>query len=220
MVFDIRFRENFKIFVAGPSDSGKTTFVVDLIKNIHHVAVSPPNKIMYYYTEWQSKFDDMKSMGIVNLFIKDDDDISFELEKMSETNKLMVIFDDMMNSANIHYIAQLFSVTARHRNISAVFLSQKMFVNNDYFRQISQNSDYFVVFKNPRNLSEIQSLSSQMTPGDMSLTQIYRAATVEPYSYLLINFTQQCIPQLKFLGEIFKKDGVVRVFVLTNCSVK
>ena len=36
--FDIRLKENFKLFISGPSRCGKTVFVSKLIENIHTFA--------------------------------------------------------------------------------------------------------------------------------------------------------------------------------------
>ena len=102
----------------------------------------------------------------------------------------LVIFDDLIGSSSLKSIANLFTVDARHMNMSMVFLTQKMFVNCEHFRQISQNCDYFAIFKNPRNSSEIRTLAQQMTPGNLILVQIYMEATKMPFSYLFINLTQ------------------------------
>ncbi len=48
-----------------------------------------------------------------------------------------------------------------------------MFVNDEYFRQISQNCDYFFLFKNPRNSAEIRTLAQQVTPGTLHLIKIF-----------------------------------------------
>ena len=123
----------------------------------------------------------------------------------------MVILDDLIGSNSLQNIANLFTVDARHLNISMVFLTQRLFVNDEYFRQISQNSDYFCLFKNPRNSSEIRSLAQQMTPGNMLLVDIYQDATVKPFSYLFINLTQECDYRVKYLSDLF--DGSVKVYV-------
>ena len=83
----------------------------------------------------------------------------------------------MIGSSSPKSIANLFTVDARHMILSMVFLTQKMFVNDESFRQISQNCGYFAIFKNPRNSSEIRALAQQMTPGNMILVQIYMDAT-------------------------------------------
>ena len=48
MVFDLRLKANFKIFLSGPSGCGKTTFINDLVKNLHQISVSPPSKVIYF----------------------------------------------------------------------------------------------------------------------------------------------------------------------------
>ena len=107
------------------------------------------------------------------------------------------------NSINLPSLAELYTVYGRHLGLSLAFLSQKMFVNNEFFRQISQNSDYFIVFKNPRNFSEIRTLASQLTPSTMELINIFKKATLLPYSYLFINLTQECPPEVKYLSQFF-----------------
>ena len=44
---DIRLKENFKLFVSGPSRCGKTVFVAKLIENIKSFAKQPPTLIIY-----------------------------------------------------------------------------------------------------------------------------------------------------------------------------
>ena len=50
--FDIRLKENFKLFVSGPSRCGKTVFVSKLIENIQLFAKQPPRSIIYVYKIW------------------------------------------------------------------------------------------------------------------------------------------------------------------------
>ena len=54
-VFDIRLKENFKLFLSGPSRCGKTVFVAKLIENIQSFAKQPPTSIIYVYKVWQDK---------------------------------------------------------------------------------------------------------------------------------------------------------------------
>ena len=98
------------------------------------------------------------------------------------------------------------------------FLGQRMFVNDEYFRQISQNCDYFCLFKNPRNSSEIRTLAQQMTPGNMVLVDIYQDATERPFTYLFINLTQECNAEVKCLSNLF--DGTIYVYVNVGRSFK
>ena len=210
-MFDVRLKENFKLFVSGPSRCGKTFFIADLLQNITKFAKQPPTLIIYVYKVWQIKFDEMKSL--VHIFLEDQADVVDKIKEYATGAPTLVVFDDMINSKSLTTLAPLFTVDARHMNMSLVFLTQRMFVNDEYFRQISQNCDYFIIFKNPRNSAEIRTLAQQITPGSLHLINIYIEATKDPFSYLFINLTQECKPQVKFLSQLFKKDNIVKCFV-------
>ena len=209
-MYDVRLKENFKLFISGPSRCGKTFFISELLENIGTFAKEPPETILYVYKVWQSKFDEMKS--IVHGFIEDNENIIQQIKEIALGQRIFVIFDDLINSKSLVDIATLFTVDGRHMNMSMAFLTQRMFVNNEYFRQISQNSDYFCIFKNPRNSSEIRTLAQQLTPGSLDLIEIYKEATKNPFSYLLINLTQECDPNVKYLSHVFDENHSLKVY--------
>ena len=210
--FDIRLKENFKLFISGPSRCGKTFFVSDLIENIEAFSKQPPSTIIYVYKVWQTKFDEMRS--IVHMFIPDNENIVNQLKDLVIGQPIFVIFDDLLNSNSLADISNLFTVDGRHMNMSMAFITQRMFVNNEHFRQISQNCDYFCVFKNPRNSSEIRTLAQQLTPGSLDLVDVYMEATKDPFTYLFINLTQECPPKVKYLSRLFDWDHSCKAWVI------
>ena len=133
-MFDVRLKENFKLFISGPSRCGKTFFVADLLQNINTFAKQPPSQVVYIYKVWQSKFDEMRN--IVHIFMQDDKNIVDKIKEYATGVPMLVVFDDMINSASLGDLAPLFTVDARHMNMSLVFLTQRMFVNDEHFRQI------------------------------------------------------------------------------------
>ena len=209
-MFDVRLKENFKLFISGPSRCGKTFFVADLLQNIQTFAKQPPSLVVYIYKVWQSKFDEMGN--VVHIFLEDQKNIVDKIKEYATGSPILVVFDDMINSSSLSELAPLFTVDARHMNMSLVFLTQRMFVNDEYFRQISQNCDYFIIFKNPRNSSEIRTLAQQITPGSLHLINMYIEATKEPFSYLFINLTQECPPEIKYLSQFFMRENSVKCF--------
>ena len=210
---DIRFKENFKIFVCGPSRCGKTVFIKDLLQNIPSITKQNISKVIYVYKVWQQIFEDMKLQGLVHFFLREEENIVEKIKKLSFGQYSLVIFDDLINSKNLEEISNLFIVDGRHSNYSMIFTSQRMFVYNEYFRQISNNCDYIVVFKNPRNYSEIRTLAQQLTPMSLDLLEIYTKATKDPFTYLLINLTQECNEDVKFLSHLFDYDHYVKTYV-------
>ena len=215
--YDIRLTTNFKMFVCGPSRCGKTLFVSKLIQNMSTFTKSPPQKIIYVYKVWQSIFDELQNNNIV--FIKEQDDLTEKLRDVSFGESSLIIFDDLINSKCLEDIANLFVVDGRHSNYSMIYLSQRMFVNNDYFRQISNNCDYLVIFRNPRNYSEIRILAQQITPINLDLIQIYSKACKSPFSYLFINLTQECDERVKYLSHIFDSDNYLKCYIDSKESI-
>ena len=97
-MYDIRLKENFKIFISGPSRCGKTTFVIDLIDNIFNISSTPPTFIIYVFKVWQYKFDEMTK---VNIFLEDDESIVEKIMGYSRGQPLLIIFHDMINSKSL-----------------------------------------------------------------------------------------------------------------------
>ena len=206
--YDIRLKENFKLFINGPSRSGKTFFLKDFIQNMDIFCKSPPKITTLVYKVFQPIYLDLN----VDYLRMDCDNLKEKLLELARGESMLVIFDDLINSSSLPNIANLFVVDGRHSNLSMIFLSQKLFIKNDYFRQISQNSDYYMLFKNPRNSQEIQTLSHQMTPGKKHLITYYKEATKNPFSYLFINLTQECKERVKYLSHLFNQAHIVNAY--------
>lgn len=211
---DLRLIENFKLFIGGPSRCGKTFFVVNLVQNLTSICQSVPTNIIYVYKVWQPKYDEIK--GFVRVYLKEQEGLIDKIRNLCSEEETLVIFDDLINSKTLKEIADLFVVDGRHLNMSIIFLSQRLFVNDEYFRQISGNCDYFCVFRNPRKVNEIRELAKQLTPGGLELLDIYKMATHEPYSYLFINLTQECPDILKYTSHLFNYDHYIKVYVNKN----
>ena len=58
-MYDVRLKENFKVFISGPSRCGKTVFVSNLLERINEFAKMPPTRVIYVYKVWQPKYDEM-----------------------------------------------------------------------------------------------------------------------------------------------------------------
>ena len=209
-MYDLRLIENFKLFIGGPSRCGKTFFVANLVQNLTSICKSVPTNIIYVYKVWQPKYDEIR--GFVRVYLKEQEGLIDKIRNLCSEEATLVIFDDLINSKTLKEIADLFVVDGRHLNMSIIFLSQRLFVNDEYFRQISGNCDYFCVFRNPRKVNEIRELAKQLTPGGLDLLDIYKMATHEPYSYIFINLTQECPDILKYTSHLFNYDNYIKVY--------
>lgn len=69
-----------------------------------------------------------------------------------------------------------------------LYLVQNVFHQGKNSRTISLNANYIVLFKNPRDKLQINTLAQQMYPGRKSYCMdSYEDATKEPFSYLIVD---------------------------------
>lgn len=213
--FNLQLIENFKLVIFGPSRSGKTQFLSDLLKNLEEITQEKPVDVFYIFTAWQDSLAELKTNGLVTTFLQGESDIESKLNKYLKPNvKSLVIFDDQAtNKKVVEYVAHLFSIEARHKSLSVIYVSQKIF-DGENVRNIRRNSDYICVFKCPQDCLDIKNLSRQMTRGGKLLQNIYEHVTKnEPYTYVFMDVTQRAVDKIKFRSHIFEEKGLIRTYV-------
>ena len=79
-------------------------------------------------------------------------------------------------------------------------------------RTISLNTHYMVMFKNPRDATQIRTLACQMYPEKPRfLTDAYRDATSMPYGYLLVNLRPDACDALRLQTDVFEEHPTAYV---------
>jgi hypothetical protein len=76
----------------------------------------------------------------------------------------LIVLDDLMDSAFSSKVSELFTNRSHHRNISLILITQNLFHQGPSSRDISLNSMYIAVFKNPRDKTKIVHLARQVYP--------------------------------------------------------
>jgi len=186
---DVRFQHPFTCIVAGPTSSGKSVFVSKLIEHVTSMVNPPPERIVWHYAEWQSHFETLPN-------------VEFE-EGIKRT---LVVIDDLMNETN-RTVTNLFTKGSHHRNLSVIYIVQNLFNQNKEHRTISLNSHYLVVFKSPRDNSQIIHLAKQAYPARPKVLQeAFLDATSKPYGYLLLDFKQQTDENYRLRTQIFPNE--------------
>ena len=56
---DPRWQHPFTCIVAGPTGCGKTTFVARLLRNASAMIDPPPERVTWYYGEWQTAYENL-----------------------------------------------------------------------------------------------------------------------------------------------------------------
>jgi len=120
----------------------------------------------------------------------------------------LIVLDDLMDSAYSTKVCQLFTKGSHHRNISLVLITQNLFHQVPSSRDISLNSKYIVVFKNPRDKTQIVHLARQVYPENISSFQkTYLDVCKDPHSYLFLDFTLSINSLLRFRTKIYPGEN-------------
>lgn len=193
----------FTMIVAGASQSGKTVFTKNLLLHLNQLVDKCPEIIIISYGDSCKQYEDLKGK-IENLRFRQG--LSFDVPE----NSLIVIDDQMSSVVASGKIADLFIQKVHSRNISIILLQQNLFPQGKFGRDIRLNTHYFVIFKSPTFLSQINYLQRTLFPQYKSfLVDAYTDATKNPYSYLFLSLHARSNDLLRVRSEVLPGEDQI-----------
>lgn len=205
------FRHPCTVLISGPTGSGKTRFVQKVL--VSQLIQPPPQRIVWVYGEWQRAYAELQLSHKIE-FIHD---VIPPLESFSASERNLLVLDDQMDKVRDSVIVEkYFTQGSHHRNITVFALNQNAFAKGKSMRTISLNSRVSVLFKNPRDISQVRALGVLMFAKDPNfLVKAYEDATKDsPYGYLIIDAQRDTPDQFRVISNIFPDE--TQVVYLTN----
>jgi hypothetical protein len=192
----VPFYHPFTGVCSGPTGSGKTQLMKNIILNIDKMMVPIPGKIIWYYAETQPQLE--QELGHMVEFREG----MPELSEFSGEIPILIIVDDFMSECNAD-IGKMFTKGSHHRNLSVWFLMQNFFHQGKEIRNITLNAHYIILFKNPRDIQQLGVLARQMLSRDYRvMEEAFKDATSVPHGYLLIDLKQQTLDHQRIRTNI------------------
>ena len=189
------FMHPFTCMVSGPTSSGKSTFISKLLELSHEKIYPAPEKVIWCYSQWQPLYDSMIESVEFHQGMPDNIDSSV---------RNLLILDDLMSDVD-ESVTELFTKGSHHRNISVIYIVQNLFHQGKEHRTISLNCQYMVLFKNPRDASQINHLARQMYPQNSAyMSDVYNEATKSPFGYLFVDVRQETEENLRLRSNILE----------------
>lgn len=210
---DVRWKHPWAALVAGPSSSGKTTFVKKFLRYLHLLSDMEFSEIIFYFSEWQPTYKELAETKKIDFREGVPRGSDFE----NSDQPRLVIIDDLMTEIDKN-VVNVFTRASHHRNLSVFFLTQNLFHKGQ--RDISLNSNYIVIFKNPRDNAQILHFARQIYPENpLFVREAFHDATEKPHGYLLIDLKQNTPENYRLRTNIFPDDGHPMVY-LPRKSIK
>ena len=180
---DFAFVHPFTCIVSGPSGSGKSVHVQNILNDSQYIVknlkVSP--KVLWIYGVWQKLYDQVLDIDI-------DYQSSMPDEQSFKDNDI-IIFDDLKNEMrNDEMLSKAFTKYSHHFETSVFFITQNLFLKSAHFRDASLSSHYMILFNNRRDQSQTMALGRQLYPQDGTMfMEVYNDATKERFGYIRVS---------------------------------
>ena len=180
--------------MVGPSETGKLQLIYNWLKI--RTFQSTFDKIYVLYQQSQTLYDVMQKEIEKLEYLRG---VNFDIFDSLENNgtKYLLFFDDsceeICNSEAFIDIA----TAGRHRGVSTIYIKHNFFHQSKLGRDVQLQNTHIVLFKSPRDVMQVTTLSTQLKFGS-NLVDWYRDATSAPFSHLLIDLTPRREDRLRY----------------------
>ena len=167
-------------------------FVRWFVHNIKHMMTPKPDRILRCYGEYQTLYGTVKGIEFQQGLP--------DLDNLDPREKHFIILDDLMDETD-QRVASLFTKKSHHKNISVMYIVQNLFHRGKHH---SLNAHFMVLFKNPRDVSQIIALAHQMySRRTQFFLEDFVRATARPHGYMVIDMKQNTPDILRLRTFIF-----------------
>lgn len=206
------FKSPCTITLIAASNGGKTSFVERLLTTSEGMFTEDISTIVYCYgSSWQSKFDNMLK-NKPNMIFKEGLPSEEEFSILSnEQEHSCLILDDLMTEiSTASKIEKLWTVHSHHFKMSIIYLAHNMYQKSPSSRTISLNTQYYILFKNHRDIQQIQYFGRQIYGNKSRLfDKAYHLATAHPWGYLLVDLNSHSEEKYRLRTNIFPNEETI-----------
>lgn len=208
----VEFKHSATYLLSGPTGSGKTSFIKQFLQIRSRLIDTQIQEVVYCLPEEQI-VDTSIPFTKLQRGVPD-------ISMFKDLKPRIVILDDLLSSVDAS-VVELFIRGSHHFNLSVMFVVQNLFSKNKGCRDISLNSHYIILMKNPRYKHQINTLARQISPENSRfICDAYRDATEKPYGYLLLDLHQTTPEQHRVRTNIFPNDSPRNVVYIPQKSSK
>ncbi len=201
--------------------SGKTTIVMEIIKNRKELFEQPPSGVIYCYSQFQELFNDIQQDSEITFFygLPSAEDVEGFIQKF-KNNFFLLILDDLMDMVtNSKIVADIASRLGHHSKIGLLYISQNVFSQGSKARDISLNSHFFILLRTRRDIKQISILGGQLFQNSSEFTNVYLDAVENPISerlppFLLVNCHPRGDRNYSLISNLFPLSDVKVVYRL------
>ena len=159
---DLRLKHPFTCILSGPCCSGKSSFCIKFLQNLESFSTKTKfgGGILWCYGE--KKAVPTVDVGRIIQFHESVPENSTRARR----KPCLIILDNLLDEVYSEELCRLFTKGSHRRNINVILITQNLFHQGRYCRDISLKAKYIVLLKNIRDKHQFTLLARQVYSED------------------------------------------------------
>lgn len=223
---DLRFKLPGNIQLIGPSNCGKTTLLVKMLKRPDWYFTSSDGKkiknIIYCYNSaYQPIFDELRAHSTARIrFTKGLPTENVEELFNPNTTPAILVLDDLMQEVNKNAdILQWITADGHHRNFGIIFTQQSLFPNYKNTVQVRNNCTTKFLWNFATDKQSVDKFLGKMERGKALkwLSEWYSQSTEKKHGYVVVSkHPKDANSMFMYRRCVLKKEGPTRIYINKN----
>ena len=169
----------FSLVISGPSGSGKSKFLFQLLDNLAGCTEPKIEKVIFIYGVYQKIYENYPS-----IFFTD----NLEYMKVRPAENTLLILDDLMDQVNDSPLLETLFTKGRHDNISVVLILQSMFYKGRVLKTVRENASYVALTNHIQDQTRLWTFANQLEfKNSPYFLESYTDAMEKRFNYLFID---------------------------------
>jgi hypothetical protein len=210
--------------VCGPTQCGKTRFIMDIIKHNDQLLAPPADKLLYLYSIEQTGYDDIKkhirdNANTATLKTYEFLDCANGIPSINDlrgklSKATLLVLDDLMvlagkNKNNLENLDNIASRDSHHTNTSVIFVCQNLNYGNGRLRNCRTNSQYHAMFKSLTDSRDMDMIANNKKIPLSCMRKIVADIGQKQYGYVLFDGSPRSYDNTRIRTGIFPQDETI-----------
>ena len=201
---DLKLIHPFSLIVSGPTSSGKSTILFQILENLHQNTKPAIKKVVFIYGTYQEIFKNYP-----NIFFTDDLDY---IEAQCDVPTVIILDDVMSSVKNSQKLEELFTRGVHHRKVSVILTLQNLFYHGSVVKTLR---DYIILTRHIQDVSKLDTFARQLErKGSNYFKESYEDAISKKYGYVFCDLhphseLRDGAYKIKYRTLIHKSEGQV-----------
>ena len=177
-VEDLKLIHPFSLIISGPTSSGKSTVLFQILENLHKNIDTRIQKVVFIYGVYQEVFENYP-----NIYFTD----NLDYMELKPTVPTIIVLDDVMSAVNnSKKLEELFTRGVHHRKVSVILTLQNLFYHGSVMKTLRDNSMYIILTRHIQDVSKLDTFARQLERKNSNyFKDSYEDAVSGKYGYIM-----------------------------------